>query len=500
MTNHIHGSSLLQARKSHLHRHSHLHDREAGHVRSQEELHERQEADLDSAVTEVVQTISVVQVIDGTGATVSLQTLWSDPQTNLIDPSTGATLDASVPNTVTATPAVDSASSLISDATSLLSVSTSDLAQSTTVSSISQATSQSLTAAPLTTSSLFPSLGTAFNSTNSLIASSHPFANSTRPHSLFANSTTTSTSSSTSFSSSWTSTSSSKSKSTSKFSSTSSTSSDLFVTPAATGGSGDDSGSAGTGGVTAAVPTTTDLSSSASQDSNSIPTSQVVGGVVGGIAGLAILVFLALLILRWKKRQGAAGQALLGPSGDNSGFRALPSSGGPQPPSSPGAPPNAMAERTFPFAIPATLASLTGKRSSQRRSAMSGTESGERGFHRVSGKKLPSVLQYGGDGFTDPRESAMSGTSFYRDSMAFFNQIGTPGAQRFAVGSPMRPESGVPVIHQGAARTPVTEQGPFFDLPDTPPPPNPNLTDPLGRSLISQDSSRGSGSRFTENI
>lgn len=216
----------------------------------------------------------------------------------------------------------------------------------------------------------------------------------------------------------------------------------------------------------------------------------MVGGVVGGVAGLAILVLLAMLVLKWKKRHG--GHILLG-DGPSPNSRALPAAG----PSSggDGGAAEGVAERSLPFAVPSTLAALSGyKRSSKRISSAS--DAGEKGFHRVSGRKLPSVLQYGGDGYNDPRESAMSDTSSYRDSMAFFNQ---PGTQRFALGSPMRPESGIQVMREGPQRTPVTEQGPFYDQLTPPLPASPG-NDPLGRSLVRQDGSRGSGSRFTENM
>lgn len=105
MTNHFYGSSLFQARKTdHVHhRHSHLHGRSVNHLRSHAHFHRRQEenetADLDTSdptITEVVQTISVVQVIDGSGAIIETQTFASDPQTNLVDAETGSTIDTGV--------------------------------------------------------------------------------------------------------------------------------------------------------------------------------------------------------------------------------------------------------------------------------------------------------------------------------------------------------------------------------------------------------------------
>jgi len=159
------------------------------------------------------------------------------------------------------------------------------------------------------------------------------------------------------------------------------------------------------------------------------------------------------------------------------------------------------------WAIPATLASLAGyKQASQ--ATIEGPETSEKGFYRISGRKLTSVLQSGGDGYGEPsssdnRISTISGTSsFYRpDSIAMFSD---PKSSPLQLGSPMRPESGIIMVRSGPARTPVHEQGPIFD--DTGPlaPPASNVDrDPLGRSLVNQSgsaASAGSPSRFTEEI
>ncbi len=217
-----------------------------------------------------------------------------------------------------------------------------------------------------------------------------------------------------------------------------------------------------------------------SSESDGPPAGTVAGGVIGGIAGLAIILFLALALIKWRKKQATL--KLARGSGGEQGVRGLPAGD-----SGPGGA-GGMSEtsRSVPFAIPAALASLT-KPSSR--------ESSEKGFQKVSGRKLPSVLTSGGDGYTDPRDTIMSdGTqASYRDSSAF---LGNP---RFAVGSPMRPESGVPVYHPGPSRTPITEQGPFSDDFAILEPPR----DPPGRSQPSHDGSirsHGSRSRFSENL
>lgn len=260
-------------------------------------------------------------------------------------------------------------------------------------------------------------------------------------------------------------------------------------------------------GEDSAEPSETDTANDA--DDTTPETSTIVGSVVGSIAGIALLAILVMLALRWKKRNG--GRITLGDDVAR-GARALPNADGPEGDSGAGAGAGAgMTQRSLPFGASA-LASLAAKRTSTQAPAAPPAESSERGFYRVSGRKLPSVLQAGGDGFTDPtanpfgnqnRVSTMSDESVaYRDSQAFFSQPGPEaGAGRLALGSPMRPVSGVPIMRSGPAKTPVTESNPFADpLPDLQKPPS---LDPIGRSLGSQDGSRGSrgsGSRFTEEI
>lgn len=504
MTNHGLGSSLFQARKKHYHRHAHLHDHKINHVRSHEDIHNRDAAaaaeeeeapaELERRVVEVVTTVSVVQYVDGDGNSIDVSTLFTPPKTDAPDGVVALTVDASVDISVP-TVSVPGVSAVLSGVESLIGASAAPT-ESVTVSTSSQ--DPALTSAPSTTSSLFPSLGTITNSSSSMfsvktwvtsitnhlaVSTAHSFSNSTLAHSLFANSTRTSSTFSSLTSSSSHSTRKSKTSLTSTSTWYSSSSTD-FV--AATGGAGSGDGF----GIGTSTPTATAAATGGSDGDSGPETSQVVGGVVGGVAGLAILVLLAMLVLKWKKRHG--GHILLG-DGPSPNSRALPAAG----PSSggDGGAAEGVAERSLPFAVPSTLAALSGyKRSSKRISSAS--DAGEKGFHRVSGRKLPSVLQYGGDGYNDPRESAMSDTSSYRDSMAFFNQ---PGTQRFALGSPMRPESGIQVMREGPQRTPVTEQGPFYDQLTPPLPASPG-NDPLGRSLVRQDGSRGSGSRFTENM
>lgn len=286
----------------------------------------------------------------------------------------------------------------------------------------------------------------------------------------------------------------------------SSTASDPFgsATTTSTGGvffGGIGGTGSGNGGATgSASPSGSSTTGDGSSTSKEAQTTVIAGSVLGAVAGVAMILVAALMLLRWKKRRDA-----LKLRASDTGGRGLLTAG-----SASGAPQGMsdMAERrSIPFAVPAALANLTGyKRFSHRQV---GPADGERGFQKLAGRKLPSVLQHGGDGFSEPsfaRDSIMSDQSAYRDSIGMF---GGPSMPRVAVGSPMRPESGVPIFHAGPARTPVTEQGHFSpvqspersDSPTLVPPPH--QRDAFGRSLTSRDGSthsQGSASRFSEHI
>lgn len=301
-------------------------------------------------------------------------------------------------------------------------------------------------------------------------------------------------------------------------------------------GATDGTGSADTsaGETTAAVAPAASSTDTSSDSASGPSTSTLVGGVVGGVAGLALLVLAALMFLRWKRRMQAQSHKLLGAGGVGAaagatrglieGGKGAGSGGGISPGGlspggispggvSPGGAggDGAMAERRTTFLMP--FSSFASKRLSR---GTAGTSSdGESGFYRVSGKKLPSVLMYGGDGYQDPRESVQSGSSVvFRDSQGFFGGEGGPAtvpASWYAVGTPMRPESGVPVFQPGfgktamAMRVPISQHGSVMLDNEAMSPNSPNGLvpptglDPAGRSLSSRES-RGSGSRFTEEI
>jgi len=99
MTNHDGGPSLLQARTPQQHRHSHkARTPRNQHARLHGQVHRRAAAEHLAGV--VTQVISVVQVVDTNGATLGVQTFSAPPVTQLIDPSTGRTVDAAAPGVI----------------------------------------------------------------------------------------------------------------------------------------------------------------------------------------------------------------------------------------------------------------------------------------------------------------------------------------------------------------------------------------------------------------
>ncbi|KAH6715472.1 hypothetical protein BKA61DRAFT_632160 [Leptodontidium sp. MPI-SDFR-AT-0119] len=472
---HFGRSSLLlasheRAHREHIHQHHLLHRGDSGIV--------------GATVTEVVATVSVIQqvTVDSNGITIGLHTFTADSTGGTSYPPT--TTESATPSTTPASPGTSSlgatasstsgtgpgdqiANNAASSSQSLLSIQNIETASAATPISSIPTTFASILA---NSTSLIP-----VSSATSLTPS---FSNSSSSSSTLSGSSTISDESSTS----------SVSSTSVVFSSVTASS------PTATSTEGISGGGAGTG--TGSGDTSTGTAAAGSGDgSNSSPsTSTVVGGVVGGVAGAAILIFLLMFLIRWKRRNSS--MLALG-SGEGDGAAGTSRS---VPPSQP---PGGMAERSSfgGFAVPAALATLTGyKRSSQRtadRTTISSTAGSERGFYRVSGRKLPSVLQSGGDGYGGGimESNTLSGSSFYRDSQGFYGGSGGPSSP--PLGLSMTRDSGVPIMREGPARTPVTEQGPFANPPAslTPPPRRPDV---VGRSHPSLDGSQRS--RFTEEV
>ncbi|KAL8759677.1 MAG: hypothetical protein Q9199_000638 [Rusavskia elegans] len=436
----------------------------------------------------------------------------------------------------------------------------------------SQTSSTAHTASPQTTGTAFVPQG---NSTTSFVTSSQtisgstfvttfpvtitPTSNSTSYSSSFSgtllttssslNQTSTSSTSATSTNSLSTTTSLPFSTSSASSSSSSASASSTFSdTGVPVGGGGTPTGTAG-GNPSSS---TTAVSGSGGGGTPSTPT--LVGSVVGGLAGLALILILILFLLRRRKQLGR--QRTISPP--------IPQSAS----TGPGATSGTMTERSS-AAVPLASAAFFRRLRPGSGATATTTETtpSERGFQNLGGRKLESVLSSRGDGYGDvpfgaagtsaapgpssargqpppslpivtdapgaaPGHSSpesLSGSSFYRDSQGFYGGPGQgqPGPEPASnsssmfVGPASPPQSpthappgmpqgqeGIAVMRPGPARTPITTQGglsPMRGPPTrgTPPPQIPGTIqerprDGLGRSHPSMDGSRGS--RFAENI
>lgn len=446
-----------------------------------------------SLVTEIHQTVSLIHVVSPDGTPIEIKTVYSSPTTVLVDPITGAIVGpvtddvgASAADPVIPTPPlvtdISAAGDLIvSDLENLvptdLDVSVplpsdllSGLIPDPTPSTTTETASDELPFETGSSSSAFPTISSAnLVPSGFRNISSFGHANETLSfhHAKFRSTTLRSSGTS-----------------------TSATQSPTIIVGT------DNEGAASGGGIAeGGLP----AEESSSNDDAPTPTSTLVGSVVGSIAGAALIIFVIMALLRWRKRQ--SGRLRLGDS-PASGDRGLITDGG----NNGGGGGGGMTERSSAFAVPAVLATLASSYKSPSKA-----KSTETGFHRISGKKLPSVLQYGGDGFTDPRASTMSGaSSTYPDPPPLVDVESGSATPRLALGNPMRPVSGVVMMRSSPARTPVTEQNPFADpytdpfADPRPPPPAPPTQalrpDAVGRSLTAQDVSRGSSSRFLEDV
>ncbi|KAI1099004.1 hypothetical protein F4804DRAFT_99596 [Jackrogersella minutella] len=535
MTTPVSGSSLPQARDVHQHNHFHNSKDSHGphyhhthhnhqHVRSENSNtskggHKRTDSDSDPTI--IIETVSVLQIIDSSGATITLQTLTPStpiPATTVnpgsdttVDPGTGSVSALTYPTTTSATTSDDEGDDLPSNTSNSTIDPTVAPSESSMPTSFPTLSYSPLTSTPLSGSPGFPSLAGVTNTTQASSTSLFPNSTSTSSSSVISFSAESIISSSISVLASSSSFSSSSSDSStpattttdspSPSASASSTTSGSFYGSATATSTGTGDGNVGVGGN--AQPSASSTSTAAASDSSSSDgpgAATVAGSVLGGVAALAFLLVLVLFLLKWKKRQNTK-QLMRGSTGERSAGGGLVENSGPS--GGAGGGESAMSEprRSVPFAIPAALASLTGyKRFSSSGRSGASSDGGERGFSKVSGRKLPPVIQFGGDGYSDPRDTILSDQSIeYRDSQAFPG-LRNMGPTRLAVGAPMRPDSGIPVYNPGPARTPVTEQAPFSPYTDTlplEPPPK----DPLGRSRPSQDGSHrshASASRFTE--
>ncbi|KAL2042996.1 hypothetical protein N7G274_004054 [Stereocaulon virgatum] len=202
------------------------------------------------------------------------------------------------------------------------------------------------------------------------------------------------------------------------------------------------------------APTSTPSSGSGSGNNNAPPTPVLVGGIVGGVAGLVMVLMIVLLFFRWRRNQSGQRRIISPPLPQTIGQGSGPQSGS-----------GTMTQRSSTAPIVGGILGRMRPLSSQtaRTAATTDTAPSERGFQKLSGRKLPSVLASGGDGYGDnaagtstgstgpistqrspgmavnqgpfaalapglrpsqPSPShSLSGSSFYRDSQGFYGGI-----------------------------------------------------------------------------
>ncbi|KAJ4361000.1 uncharacterized protein N0V89_001569 [Didymosphaeria variabile] len=371
-------------------------------------------------------------------------------------------------------------------------------AQSTTLESPESTPAATLSSA---LSSVFSTVS-GYNSTTSSASSSTASSSA----SLSFNSTSSQSSSTSSSSSSSHSTSLSSTDSSITSSATSAQTTSLSYVASSTaigGGAGGFFDPATTG---AASPTGTTAPTTNDGSSGPLETPQVVGTVVGSLAGVALLLWLMLFLIKRHKRKQNGGALQL--TGDDHTDREISQ------------PMTQNAARTS-FVPPSFLNRFSG--ASRSTAESSGT--GEKSFQRISGRKLPSAFSEGmtSEQFAAGRgEGTLSGSSFYHDDKgwyggpgvvskdfgdsSFAKEIGeTSNTGAMGTEARVRPSPAqTPVIHH-PDDTPVWGAPPRNGGNTLSPPATPNPDFPprgsLGRSHPSRDGSTISrGSRFTENV
>lgn len=268
----------------------------------------------------------------------------------------------------------------------------------------------------------------------------------------------------------------------------------------------------GSGSGSESAPTTSQTQSSSGSGSGIDPTtSKIVGGVVGSVAGLAMIVLLLFYLFRRRKlllQQKGPG-ALPLPSDDGGTTREVTTRSSNDPLFS--------ASYLAPAFMKRWRQSTMTVRSE---STISSSNPSERGFQKISGRKIPPVLTHGGDGYgggldgdsptipgfppispvggptTSPSSQAPPPTSPY--GMVLDTKYTQEAEERAE--SPVRPSPvHLPVsssVNSGVATT-VTPSQPIAQ-PQSAIAIIPQRPDGLGRSLPSFDGSRSS--RFTESI
>ncbi|KAF7190191.1 hypothetical protein HII31_08522, partial [Pseudocercospora fuligena] len=195
-------------------------------------------------------------------------------------------------------------------------------------------------------------------------------------------------------------------------------------------------GAYGTPATSAPSSSTSSGSASNNNHSNSNsppPAGTIAGGVVGGCAGLAVIVLIAMLFVRWYRRRTTRGHQALPPASSDSPEQPGHLSRGP-----------GMAERAGLMPLAAAVPAMFRY---HNRSAEP-SESSERGFTRVSGRKLPSAWS---EGMSSPppemplnaatTSTAGASASYYRDSPGQYGGDGTGFPPSSPTASPTSPAS-----------------------------------------------------------
>lgn len=292
---------------------------------------------------------------------------------------------------------------------------------------------------------------------------------------------------------------------------TSSILTDLTATTEVVGGVGGGSVAA-TSNPVAAPPAATDMPPG---NSNPPVSPSLLGGVLGGVAGLAFILVAILFLIRRHKREVAA------VARDDAGYGGpLGSSGG-----------NLMTEgsSTTPFALAGSFFARHSRASRVSESSEAPTVLSETGFYKVSGRKLPPVLGGPRPGYGSTRSAGGSSSYPDEDGGTVASTPSVAGPSRYSSiasasptisNAPMSSITPAPILvsatHMGSSMAPppprIQEEASESDAESTHKLPRPPLfprqlsaisvgsagKDGVGRSLPSHDGSRAS--RFTEDI
>ena len=202
--------------------------------------------------------------------------------------------------------------------------------------------------------------------------------------------------------------------------------------PSSTGGGA--GGIGGTGNTASALPTATP--GAGSGGSSTPPASVLAGGIVGGVAGATILVLILVLLFRWRRGKMAERRTISPPIPQTIGPGGVPQPGN-------------MTQRSSitPIAGAGFFGRLRPASSQTATSAETGPS--ERGFQKISGRKLPSVLTSGGDGYGD--NAAAGPSAAPAPASASTNPTGPAGSRSQGVAPGQGPFAGLaPALRPGS--------------------------------------------------